>query len=169
MGRLRRRLPSERSYVRGDEREDEAMPFTGGGGEMLHPDPRRIVNLTQHEATEEQLAEGVFEPEVEFKEELKRDLLTFEEIPSKEEISRRAERIAWIAELELGMDPLRIHKREAMIGGAPYLMSALEKALKEKGITPIYAFSRRESVEKEIDGKVVKTQVFKHLGFVEVE
>lgn len=167
MGRLIR-VHSERTYLRGDEREDEEMPFTGGSGEMLHPDPRRIVNLTQHEATEEQRTEGVFEPEVEFKSELK-GLLTFEELPSKEEIQRRAQRIARIAELELGYDDLRIHKREAMIGGAPYLMSALEKALKKKGIIPIYAFSKRVSEEKEVDGKVIKTQVFKHLGLVEVE
>jgi hypothetical protein len=57
----------------------------------------------------------------------------------------------------------------AMIGGAPYLMSELEQALFERGITPLYAFSKRESVEEVTDsGETVKKTVFKHLGFVEV-
>jgi len=56
-----------------------------------------------------------------------------------------------------------------MIGGAPFLMSALEDALVIAGITPLYAFSVRESVEAEqADGSVRKVAVFRHLGFVEV-
>jgi len=54
-----------------------------------------------------------------------------------------------------------------MIGGAPYLMATLEKALREVGLNPIYAFSQRVSIDKENpDGSVTKTMVFKHLGFV---
>ena len=55
-----------------------------------------------------------------------------------------------------------------MIGGAPFFMSALERALLDVGITPLYAFSIRESVEKAAeDGTVTKINVFKHVGFVE--
>jgi hypothetical protein len=38
----------------------------------------------------------------------------------------------------------------------------------KRGIKPLYSFSQRVSVEKEIDGKIVKTAEFKHMGFVEV-
>ena len=56
-----------------------------------------------------------------------------------------------------------------MIGGAPYLMSALENALMAVGIKPLYSFSERVSMEETIaDGTVRKTNVFRHVGFVEL-
>jgi hypothetical protein len=58
------------------------------------------------------------------------------------------------------------HPTHAMIGGAPWMMAALESALLDAYITPLYAFSVRESVEiAQPDGSVVKTAVFKHVGF----
>ena len=54
-----------------------------------------------------------------------------------------------------------------MIGGAPWLMGTLETKLREYGIQPMYAFSRRESVEqKQPDGSVRKVNVFRHAGWV---
>lgn len=54
-----------------------------------------------------------------------------------------------------------------MVGGAPFFMAPLEAALRAVNIIPVYAFSKRESVEeKQPDGSVKKTQVFKHAGFV---
>ena len=115
-----------------------------------------IVNLTQHVATEDQRAAGVFEPSG--KEEVQR-LLTFETLPSPEEVRRRAAALAQIAE-ESGAT-------EAMIGGAPFLMAPLEEMLMGRGITPLYAFSRRETTEEMLpDGNVRKTCVFRHAGFV---
>lgn len=117
-----------------------------------------ILNLTQHNSTAEQAAEGVFEPKN--KKEVQ-DLLTFETLPEREEIRARAEALANIAEEE--------GASAAMVGGAPYLMGALECALKKRGIQPLYAFSVRESVEETLPtGEVIKKNVFKHLGFVEV-
>ncbi len=55
-----------------------------------------------------------------------------------------------------------------MIGGAPFLMPVLQKALQMRGITVLYAFSERVSIEKIVDGVVVKTNEFKHIGFIEV-
>lgn len=59
-----------------------------------------------------------------------------------------------------------------MIGGAPFLMGPLERALKELPYPPEwvgYAFSTRESVdEKQADGSVKKIAVFRHRGFVKV-
>jgi len=120
----------------------------------------RIINLTQHEATPEQKKVGVVEP---INKDKIRKLLTFNELPSKEELRARAKAL---------VDHTIIHEKgafsAAMIGGAPFFMSVLEDALRRMGITPLYAFSRREVVEKTLpSGEVVKTQVFKHLGFIE--
>ena len=86
---------------------------------------------------------------------------TFESLPSQEEIQKRAISIAEIASNH--------SVQYAMIGGAPYLMAPLERELKKRGITPLYAFSLRESAEKvEADGSTTKMVVFRHKGFVEV-
>jgi len=118
------------------------------------------MNLTQHPATPEQVDAGVIEPSSELKGKV-RDLLTFEDIPSKPEMTARAEALAEIVKKE--------GYSIALVGGAPFFMSTLEKALIREGIKPVYAFSRRESVETTLpDGSVVKKNVFRHLGFVEV-
>jgi len=130
-----------------------------------------ILNLTQHVSTDEQKAQLVVEPRM-CKEKI-RKLLTFEEIPTKEEIEARAKELARIAVSEASMyagdTDNEIWITRVMIGGAPYLMGALEKALRECGFTPVYAFSKRESEEiPQPDGSVKKIQVFRHIGFVEV-
>lgn len=123
----------------------------------------RILNLTQHSPTPEQTAQGVVEMG-EGARAVVRDLLTFTDLPSPDEVRRRAEGLAELASLEAE----RRGATAAMIGGAPYLMGPLERALRKRGITPLYAFSRRESVEeKQDDGSVRKVAVFRHLGFVE--
>ncbi len=119
---------------------------------------KKILNLTQHVATPEQIEAGVYEP-------VEKDLvinnLTFEELPDASEIYIRAVNLANIAKSE-GAEC-------AMIGGAPYLMNQLEKALKMFEIKPVYAFTKRESAEiVEADGTVKKTSVFKHAGFIEI-
>ena len=117
-----------------------------------------IINLTQHEATPEQIAAGVVEPSPETKAKIQQ-ALTFDTLPSQAEIAAAAASLAWLAD-ESG-------EAVAMIGGAPFLMSALEEVLTEIGIRPIYAYSRRESVEQtQADGSVRKAAVFRHLGFV---
>jgi hypothetical protein len=119
-----------------------------------------ILNLTQHTATGTQALYGVREPDAELKAEI-RDLLTFDELPSGFDIGITASSLAAIAS-ESGLD-------YAMIGGAPFLMAELERHLRLRHVTPIYAFSVRESVETTADdGSVTKTNVFKHVGFVEV-
>jgi hypothetical protein len=113
-----------------------------------------IINLTQHTASADQRAAGV--ADVQPRERLV-TLLTFDTAPSRAEISRRADEIAAIA----------AGAEAAMIGGAPFLMSALERALEKRGVKALYAFSVRESVEETLpDGSVRKVNVFKHAGFV---
>jgi hypothetical protein len=130
-----------------------------------------ILNLTQHVSTDEQKAQLVVEPRM-TKAKIQK-LLTFEEIPTKEEIESRATKLAEIAVSEASMYAGETDNvvwiTRVMLGGAPYLMGALEKAVRECGFTPVYAFSQRESEEiTQPDGSVRKVQVFRHCGFVEV-
>jgi len=115
----------------------------------------KILNLTQHKATEKQRDQGVVElPEAE-KMKLQK-LLTFLELPTKGEVYERAVKIA----------AFTTGYEAAMIGGAPFLMSPLETILKNKGIIPLYAFSKRESIERKLpNGSVEKTSVFKFCWF----
>ena len=117
---------------------------------------RSILNLTQHAATEDQIAAGVVEP----KDKIRiAALLTFETLPTRGDIMERADALARIAASEV--------YGAALIGGAPYLMSPLEAALTHLGIVPFYAFSLRDSVEEKMpDGSMRKTQLFRQVGFV---
>ena len=122
-----------------------------------------ILNLTQHAATEEQRVAGVVEPANKSK---VQELITFDALPSPEQIWTAADEVAKIAEYELSFSVFR----RAMIGGAPFFMAPLERALLSRGIQPMYAFSKRESVDQpQADGSIRKTQIFRHAGFIEVE
>lgn len=127
-----------------------------------------ILNLTQHLSTDDQREAGVVDLPSDKRAGLQ-VALTFDTPPTRAEIEERAETIAQIAVLNgLGNNGLDDPEpRQALIGGAPFLMAALEAALMDRHIEPVYAFSRRESVEEhQTDGSVRKTQVFRHVGFV---
>lgn len=116
-----------------------------------------MVNLTQHPATPEQVAAGVRDLPPEERSLLGK-LLTFEEIPTCAILHEVAALVA---------DLVPNGEDSAMIGGAPFFMAPLEKALLSRGISPVYAFSRRESIEQtQADGSVRKVAVFRHAGFV---
>ena len=113
------------------------------------------INLTQHTALPEQECQ----PRTPELEQQVKSLLTFEELPTLDEIAERAKALTQIA-ADLGA-------AEAMIGGAPYLMIALDPALRMAGVQPVYAFSLRHSIDElQPDGSVVKRSAFKHCGFV---
>ena len=123
-----------------------------------------IINLTQHSASPEQIRAGVVDLQGEHLAHLK-DYLTFHTLPSKGEIAAKAQAIATLATLA---NLAGTGANSSMIGGAPYLMSALESALKERGLTPLYAFSERVSEDQvQADGSIRKVSVFRHLGFVQ--
>ena len=130
------------------------------------PGRSMILNLTQHAPTADQVAAGV----VNLPEDLHNRLvqmLTFQDIPSPEEIRGRAMDIAELA-AEWFNTAGRGPDHQVMIGGAPYLMGRLEHSLYWWGINPLYAFSIRESIEENLpDGRVVKRNVFRHSGFVQ--
>lgn len=116
----------------------------------------RILNLTLHEATPDQAAAGLVDASDRAAVER---LLTFESCPDRTVLQDRARALAALALAE--------RADVAMIGGAPYLMAPLERALVAAGIEPVYAFSMRDSIEvRQPDGSNRKTQVFRHAGWV---
>lgn len=127
-----------------------------------------IINLTLDKATPEQIEAGVVDlPDAQYEKLCKQ--LTFDELPSKFDICKRACAIADLLEesaAELHI-PLIEGKVCAMIGGAPFFMAILETFIRGRWVKPCYAFSKRVTVEKQLhDGLVVKEEVLKHVGFV---
>jgi hypothetical protein len=123
-----------------------------------------ILNLTQHPGTPEQGVTDLTGDELA----ALKTALTFDAIPTAQEITERAEYIAELACMNgLGGEDDDPIPTSAMIGGAPYLMAPLERELRQRGVDPRYAFSARESVEQtQPDGSVRKVNVFRHAGFV---
>lgn len=116
----------------------------------------KIINLTQHTATPEQVEAGVIEP---VNKEQVRALLTFDTRPCQYKLRVRSDMLAQIA-ASSGC-------KHAMIGGAPYMMRHIEDALNRVGILPMYAFSKRVSEEAIAnDGSVTKTSKFIFDGFI---
>ena len=133
-----------------------------------------ILNITQHAASAEQKAAGTIDLGKAEATELKQ-LLTFDILPSEREIVERADAIADLARAQVrkmagrmdAVAPGTPGGVRCMIAGAPFLMPALTQAMRSRGLVPVCAFSRRESVEEsQPDGRVVKRSVFRHLGFV---
>lgn len=116
----------------------------------------KILNLTQHEATQTQLDLGVFEPE---NKQQVRNLLTFEEPPNHKDMVRRAKELAEIC---------RKHgASRAMIGGAGYFMGTLEYVLREEGVIGMHSFTKRVVYETDNgDGTTTKQSEFVHTGWV---
>lgn len=117
-----------------------------------------IVNLTQYWATPEQVDAGVVNLKGEAHNLLINKLI-FKELPTREEIWKRARGITDLA--WKSMAP------QAMIGGAPFLMMALETEISNAGIEPLYAYPKRVSKVKTLPGgKNITVKVFKHGGFI---
>jgi hypothetical protein len=117
----------------------------------------KIVNLTQHASTPEQIAAGVVDLPPEIRGVLV-ELLTLDDAPTWRELEERCRQVATLAAEGCHM--------AAMIGGAPAMQAALEAALLAVDILPMYAFSKRTSVEQTLpDGSVRKVAVFRHAGW----
>ena len=126
-----------------------------------------ILNITQHAATEEQKAAGVVDMSPVDREMLA-CVLTFVDIPTSQEIWSKAMGLLTMAVREFNSLGVPEGERVALIGGALWLMEPLAIALRDCDIKPVFSFSQRESAEKTAaDGSVVKTNVFRHVGFVE--
>ena len=127
------------------------------------------LNLTQHAATPEQLAAGVVDLPDDRREWLS-GALTFDSLPTSADLRARAEAVAAFAVREgliSGVFDAEEGFGRVMIGGAPFFMVHLELELEACGLQPLYAFSKRVSVEEVLpDGSVGKTTKFRHEGFV---
>ena len=119
-----------------------------------------ILNITQHKATKEQIADGIVQPSADDKVTIER-ILTFDKITNctQESIEDRADKLVAICK-EYKADG-------ALIAGAPWLMSLLEKKLMFACVKSYYAFSERVCEEKVVDGKTITTRTFKYGGLVE--
>lgn len=116
-----------------------------------------IGNLTQHIATPAQKKAGVVEPA---NKKNVQKLLTFADLPSLQDIIDVADGLVSITNTE--------GWKKVMIGGAPYLMYTLEIALRRAEVSPLYAFSKRETIETVLpNGSVEKKNTFTHEGFIE--
>lgn len=115
------------------------------------------INLTQHNAS---LGQGCM-PRSGQEERMIKKLLTFEELPSSEEVNSRAKELVQIA--------VNSGANEAMIGGASYLMELLAPALRQAGVQPVHAFTLRDSIETVVNGEVIKRSVFRFVGFVKID
>lgn len=117
-----------------------------------------IINLTQHQATPDQIEAGVVDLPPDQRAALT-ELLTFRELTDAKARQARAAAIADLA-AEQGHG-------KAMLGGAPWLIAPLEAALISRGIVPLYSFSVRQSEEVTLpDGSVQKVSVHRHLDFI---
>jgi hypothetical protein len=117
----------------------------------------KIINLTQHHPTAEQLKEGVtIDNQLVIS-----SLLTFAADYTADDLNEAAYNLTMLA--------VNNGYKRAMIGGMPALMPVLQNALLNAGVNVLYARSERVSQDVvQTDGSVRKVSVFAHRGFYEV-
>ena len=120
-----------------------------------------ILNLTQHNATKDQIYAGIIDMPVDFQTTLK-GLLTFPTQYTRADLEYRALQIHELVRDFCGTSKEVLEG--VMIGGMPSFMPVLESVLISKGIKVGYACTERKSVDKEVDNKIIKTAVFVHAG-----
>ena len=120
-----------------------------------------ILNLTQHNATADQINAGINDIPVDFQNTLK-GLLTFPTQYTRDDLEYRALQIHELVRDFCGTSKEVLEG--VMIGGMPSFMPVLESVLISKGIKVGYACTERKSVDKKVDGKIIKTAVFVHAG-----
>ena len=120
-----------------------------------------ILNLTQHNATADQINAGINDLPVDFQNTLK-GLLTFPTQYTRADLEYRSLQIHELVRDFCGTSKEVLEG--VMIGGMPSFMPVLESVLISKGIKVGYACTERKSVDKEVDNKIIKTAVFVHAG-----
>ena len=120
-----------------------------------------ILNLTQHNATADQINAGINDIPVDFQNTLK-GLLTFPTQYTRADLEYRSLQIHELVRDFCGTSKEVLEG--VMIGGMPSFMPVLESVLISKGIKVGYACTERKSVDKEVDNKIIKTAVFVHAG-----
>lgn len=126
-----------------------------------------ILNITQHSASKEQLEAGVIDCPAKVFKKIK-ELLTFNTLPTAKDLDERSVEIAMLVDEVVSFHDGYANVDAVMIGGAGFFICPLVNALKIYGFKTVQAFSLRESVEStNANGEVVKTSIFRHIGFVE--
>ena len=120
-----------------------------------------ILNLTQHNATADQINAGINDLPVDFQTTLK-GLLTFPTQYTRADLEYRALQIHELVRDFCGTSEEVLEG--VMIGGMPSFMPVLESVLISKGIKVGYACTDRVSKDVIKDGEVIKTAVFVHAG-----
>ena len=120
-----------------------------------------ILNLTQHNATADQINVGINDLPVDFQTTLK-GLLTFPTQYTRDDLEYRSLQIHELVRDFCGTSKEVLEG--VMIGGMPSFMPVLESVLISKGIKVGYACTERKSVDKKVDDKIIKTAVFVHAG-----
>ena len=121
-----------------------------------------ILNLTQHNATADQINAGINDLPVDDFQTALKGLLTFPTQYTRADLEYRALQIHELVRDFCGTSEEVLEG--VMIGGMPSFMPVLESVLILKGIKVGYACTERKSVDKEVDGKIIKTAVFVHAG-----
>ena len=117
----------------------------------------KIINLTQHVSTETQQEQGVIEPK---DKEYVKNLITFEEIPTLQDLRNRANLLVEVCR--------EMNVRFALIAGAHWWLIVLEHHLRTHGITPLQSFSKRLSFEHTNEnGTVHMVKTFVHAGWIQ--
>jgi hypothetical protein len=117
-----------------------------------------IINLTQYPATSEQLAAGVIDlPADELV--VAKALLEFAELPSMDDVDDRADALANLVAMSGLFDEGSPMGTRVMIGGAPFLMEPLSRALRCCGLVPVFAFSHQGFVDAPGAERIVSAPV----------
>ena len=126
----------------------------------------RIINLTQHPFSQDQLNEfvlaGITADNIIDTNDTLKAIITFTGEIDVSVIQERAQQLSQYIAQYVGDKPCL-----AMVGGAPFFQMAVNVACLNNNVLPLAAYSERVSVETvQADGSVAKQNIFKHNGFI---
>ena len=124
----------------------------------------KILNLTKNNATFEQIQDGCFEvADKKFVDEIHK-LLSFYDLPNKQEMNERAKRLVNLA--------IEHDAKCVMLDNSipSFFISILENELKQNGIKPLHSFMKHVSTERTIkNGSVISQKIIvKHSAWIAV-
>lgn len=126
----------------------------------------RIINLTQHPFSQDQLNEfalaGITADNIIDTNDTLKAIITFTGEIDVAIIQEKANQLSeYIAQYVGDKSCL------AMVGGAPFFQMAVNVACLNHNVLPLAAYSERVSVESvQADGSIAKQNIFKHKGFI---
>ena len=126
----------------------------------------RIINLTQHPFTQDQLNEfalaGITADNIIDTNDTLKAIITFTGEIDVAIIQEKANQLSEYIAQYVGDKPCL-----AMVGGAPFFQMAVNVACLNNNVLPLTAYSERVSVETvQADGSIAKQNIFKHKGFI---